>query len=176
MIFEIFLPKNSEKKLAFFTQNKAKLCTILIITLVFEKNANFFAENCRKSQKIVIITSTDPGWLEQVFRLSCSSVKVGRWWLKFHVLALLLPIAQKAGNCLTDPPQSLKRKLKWNWRLQLHLVLRKGDDVNVVLVAGRRQVGGRRLVAGQRDASLSWFYKEVSAVIYKVDWNYIEVK
>jgi hypothetical protein len=33
---------------------------ILIITLVFEKNANFFDENCRKSQKIVIITST-PG-------------------------------------------------------------------------------------------------------------------
>jgi hypothetical protein len=28
--------------------------------LVFEKNANLFAENCRKSQKIVIITST-PG-------------------------------------------------------------------------------------------------------------------
>jgi hypothetical protein len=26
--------------------------------LVFEKNAIFFAENCRKSQKIVIITST----------------------------------------------------------------------------------------------------------------------
>jgi hypothetical protein len=24
----------------------------------FEKNANFYAENCRKSQKIVIITST----------------------------------------------------------------------------------------------------------------------
>jgi hypothetical protein len=29
----------------------------LIITLVFEKNANFFAENWRNSQKIVIITS-----------------------------------------------------------------------------------------------------------------------
>jgi hypothetical protein len=29
----------------------------VIITLVFEKNAIFFAENCRKSQKIVIITS-----------------------------------------------------------------------------------------------------------------------
>jgi hypothetical protein len=28
----------------------------VIITLVFEKNANFFAENCQKSQKIVIIT------------------------------------------------------------------------------------------------------------------------
>jgi hypothetical protein len=30
----------------------------LIITLVFEKNANFFAEDCQKSQKIVIITPT----------------------------------------------------------------------------------------------------------------------
>jgi hypothetical protein len=58
MIFKIFLPKISAKKLAFLAQNKAKLCKILIITLVFEKNANFFAENCRKSQKIVIITST----------------------------------------------------------------------------------------------------------------------
>jgi hypothetical protein len=33
---------------------------IVIITSVFEKNANFFAENWQKSQKIVIITST-PG-------------------------------------------------------------------------------------------------------------------
>jgi hypothetical protein len=40
------------------TQNKAKLCNNLITTLVFEKNAIFFAENSRKSQKIVIITST----------------------------------------------------------------------------------------------------------------------
>jgi hypothetical protein len=46
--------------MAFLTQNKAKLCKILIITLAFEKNANFFAENWEKSQKIVIITST-PG-------------------------------------------------------------------------------------------------------------------
>jgi hypothetical protein len=58
MILKIFSPKNSVKKLAVLTQNKAKLCKILIITLVFEKNANFVAENCRKSQKIVIITST----------------------------------------------------------------------------------------------------------------------
>jgi hypothetical protein len=50
--------------MAFLTQNKAKLCKILIITLVFEKNANFFAENCQKSQKIVIITSVPgrPDW------------------------------------------------------------------------------------------------------------------
>jgi hypothetical protein len=61
MIFKIFSPKNLAKKLAFLTQNKAKLCKILIITLVFEKNAKFFAKNCRKLQKIVIITST-PAW------------------------------------------------------------------------------------------------------------------
>jgi hypothetical protein len=60
MVFKIFSPKNSAKKLAFLTQNKGKLCKFLIITLVFEKNANFFAENWRKSQKIVITTST-PG-------------------------------------------------------------------------------------------------------------------
>jgi hypothetical protein len=46
--------------LAFLTQNKAKLCKNLITALAFEKNANFFAKNCRKSQKIVIITLT-PG-------------------------------------------------------------------------------------------------------------------
>jgi hypothetical protein len=58
MIFKIFSLKNSAKKLAFLTQNKVKLWKHFMITLVFEKNANFFAENCRKSQKIVTITST----------------------------------------------------------------------------------------------------------------------
>jgi hypothetical protein len=60
MIFKIFSPKKIAKKLAFLTQNKVNLCKILIITLVFEKSSNFFAENCQKSQKIVTITST-PG-------------------------------------------------------------------------------------------------------------------
>jgi hypothetical protein len=50
MILKIFSPKNSAKMLAFLTQNKSKLYKILIITLVYEKNAKFFAENCRKSQ------------------------------------------------------------------------------------------------------------------------------
>jgi hypothetical protein len=50
MIFQILSPKNSAKKCRFFTRNKAKLFKVLIITLVFEKNA-IFAENCRKSQK-----------------------------------------------------------------------------------------------------------------------------
>jgi hypothetical protein len=58
MIFKIFSPKISAKKLAFLTQNKAKLFKKMIITLVLEKNINFFAENWQKSQKIVIITST----------------------------------------------------------------------------------------------------------------------
>jgi hypothetical protein len=39
-----------------FWLKKAELCILFIITLVYEKNANFFAENCRKWQKIVIIT------------------------------------------------------------------------------------------------------------------------
>jgi hypothetical protein len=60
MIFKIFSPKNFVTKLAFWTQNKAKLCKLLIITLVFEITANFFAKNGGKLQKIVIITST-PG-------------------------------------------------------------------------------------------------------------------
>jgi hypothetical protein len=51
---KIFSPKNW----AFLTRNKAKLSKFLIITLVFEKNANFFLENYQKSQKIVIITSS----------------------------------------------------------------------------------------------------------------------
>jgi hypothetical protein len=34
--------------------------------LVFEKNANFFAENCRKSQKIVILTSTPDEFVKKI--------------------------------------------------------------------------------------------------------------
>jgi hypothetical protein len=45
--------------MAVLTQNKAKFCKKLII-----KNANFFAENWAKSQKIVIITfAPDPKFL-----------------------------------------------------------------------------------------------------------------
>jgi hypothetical protein len=51
--FKNIFAQKVANKLAFLTQNKAKLCKILIITLVFEKNANFFrrklakfAENC----------------------------------------------------------------------------------------------------------------------------------
>jgi hypothetical protein len=60
MIFKIFLPKNLAKILAFLLKLLLVFAKHLIITLVFEKNANFFAEDWQKSQKIVIITST-PG-------------------------------------------------------------------------------------------------------------------
>jgi hypothetical protein len=60
------LPKNSAKKMAFFIQNKAKLCKKIDHNIGFWEKRHFFAENCWKSQKIVIITSTlgprtDPG-------------------------------------------------------------------------------------------------------------------
>jgi hypothetical protein len=41
--FKIFSPKNSAK-ISVVDSKQAKLCKILIITLVFQKNANFFAE------------------------------------------------------------------------------------------------------------------------------------
>jgi hypothetical protein len=47
------------------------------MTLVFEKNANFFAENWQKMQKIVIKTST-PGW-----RWRCNSLL--RAWIQYHL-------------------------------------------------------------------------------------------
>jgi hypothetical protein len=61
--FVVVVVRHNEKfgeKMAFLTQNKGKLSKNLIITLVFEENVNFFAENCQKSKKIVIITSS-PG-------------------------------------------------------------------------------------------------------------------
>jgi hypothetical protein len=60
MIFKIFSTKNLVKILAFFAQITASFCKNFIITLVFEKNANFFAENWQKTQKILIVTLT-PG-------------------------------------------------------------------------------------------------------------------
>jgi hypothetical protein len=72
MIFKIFSPKNSAKKMAFLTKNKAKICKILIITLVFEKHANLFSENCQKTHKIVIITSTPDKFAPSLLLKNCS--------------------------------------------------------------------------------------------------------
>jgi hypothetical protein len=61
-----FRRKIKQKYQRFWRKTKLVLAKSVIITLVFEKKANFFAENGLKSQKIVIITSTpvvdDPFW------------------------------------------------------------------------------------------------------------------
>jgi hypothetical protein len=49
--FKNIFAEKIAKKLAFLTLNKAKICKILIITLVFEKNAYFFIKKWQKSQK-----------------------------------------------------------------------------------------------------------------------------
>jgi hypothetical protein len=56
--FFTFVAKKMAKNWRFLLKTKLNYAKKLIITLVFEKKANFFKENCRKSQKIVIITST----------------------------------------------------------------------------------------------------------------------
>jgi hypothetical protein len=58
MIFETFSPKKFGDKLALFTKTAASFGKNLIITTVCEKSAKFYAEKWQKSQKIVIITST----------------------------------------------------------------------------------------------------------------------
>jgi hypothetical protein len=68
MILKIFSPKNLAKILAFLAQTAVSFCKNLIVTLVFDENANFFAENLQKLEKIVIITST-PGYLGRETRV-----------------------------------------------------------------------------------------------------------
>jgi hypothetical protein len=46
-----YFRRKIQQKMTLLTQNKAEICKILIITLVFEKTANFFAENCKKNRR-----------------------------------------------------------------------------------------------------------------------------
>jgi hypothetical protein len=91
----IFTKKFGEK-LAFLTQNEAKLWKNLIITLVFEKNANFLAGNWQKSQKIVIITSVlDPRrkkikWNEISAKTEISAPKPRHSWSIILAVAALV--------------------------------------------------------------------------------------
>jgi hypothetical protein len=72
MILKIFSPKNSAK-IAFLTENTAKFCKILIITFVFEKNANFF----RKLSKI---------------EENCDH-NIGPWWVvTVLLLVFIMPV------------------------------------------------------------------------------------
>jgi hypothetical protein len=60
MIFKNIFAEKFGKKRRFWLKTKLNYAKNLIITFFFEKNANFFTENCQKSQKIVIMAST-PG-------------------------------------------------------------------------------------------------------------------
>jgi hypothetical protein len=71
MVFKTFSPK----KMAVFAITTANCSEKLIVTLVLEENANFFAENWQKSQKIVNITST-PGHFAVVEKKASQSVPV----------------------------------------------------------------------------------------------------
>jgi hypothetical protein len=77
---------------AFLTQNKAKFCKNSIKTLVFEKSGNFFAINCGKSQKIVIITSAN-------FQFDPS----GELRLNFRILVPMGKLAHKGEDPLLFP-------------------------------------------------------------------------
>jgi hypothetical protein len=51
MTFKIFSPKNSAKNWCFLTPNKAKLCRILIVALVFEKKTPIFSPKIGKNRR-----------------------------------------------------------------------------------------------------------------------------
>jgi hypothetical protein len=74
--------------MAFFAETIASFCKHLIRTLVFEKNANIFAENWQKSQKIVIITSTPSTTADgnAVMNLPLLSHSPSMQFLYFYVL------------------------------------------------------------------------------------------
>jgi hypothetical protein len=53
MILKMFSAKNLAKILAFFAQTTISFCKNLILTLVFEKNANFFRRKLAKNRRKV---------------------------------------------------------------------------------------------------------------------------
>jgi hypothetical protein len=52
MILKIFSPNNLAKILAFFAQTTAINCENLILTLAFEKNANFWPKIGKNRRKL----------------------------------------------------------------------------------------------------------------------------
>jgi hypothetical protein len=52
MIFKNIFAEKFSEKMAFLTQNKATLCKILIITLVFEKKGNFLPKIDKNRRKL----------------------------------------------------------------------------------------------------------------------------
>jgi hypothetical protein len=98
------------KKLAFLTQNKANLYKMLIITSVFEKNANFFrrklskiAENCDHN--------IDP-WLSH--GTFVADVEAARWRQKNRCPIKIF--GRIRGSILLCKKQQLRPKFQQNLR------------------------------------------------------------
>jgi hypothetical protein len=72
MISKIFSPEKIGEKMALYVRSTASFI-LKIWSIVFEKNAKFFAENRRKSAKHESITST-PGW--EIFNAQANSCMV----------------------------------------------------------------------------------------------------
>jgi hypothetical protein len=70
MIFKIFSPKNSAKKLACLTRNKGKLCKILIKTMVFEKKLPIFTPKIGENRKKNFTITSTPGTDVMIFIIS----------------------------------------------------------------------------------------------------------
>jgi hypothetical protein len=126
MILKLFSPKNSAKKIAFFTQNKAQLCRILIITLVFEKNANFFrrklakiAENCDHNIEplvaVVFRAANDPHFL-QMKSLVGNKAHVSRVNSADHFLQCLLVDPNHAPNPAKNYVSNFTRICRFSYK------------------------------------------------------------
>jgi hypothetical protein len=89
-----YFRKNNRQKIGVFD---SKIFKISITTLVFEKNANFVAENSRKSRSIVTITTTPASRVFFILGLKFLDVKVHwehvfprllcRWTFSFFVVS-----------------------------------------------------------------------------------------
>jgi hypothetical protein len=75
----------------------------MIITLVFKKNANFFAENCQKSSKIVIITST-PGANPMTFDCTTTTPACSRLESGHRLINIRIPQGYKVNWEITAIP------------------------------------------------------------------------
>jgi hypothetical protein len=97
---------------------------IVSITLVFEKNAIFFAENWQKSQKMVIITST-PGLAPRPRRIKKEVDYLCKRWFTFSSRAL--PAAETVEKQSQNPGEEAGE--------------RKGHFSHPLVSRNRRQVG-----------------------------------
>jgi hypothetical protein len=96
------------QKIGVFDSKQSKFLKKLIITLVFKKNANFFAKNWEKSQKIVIITST-PGLSRYMYVHNPTSVR----WVSLGILVLMVRLNQQYHG-------SVRWKFSFYWSPSIH--------------------------------------------------------